>query len=464
MQFVRRSRQGIQGLQPRICGQDRTSAALLSPIGLRSQKRYDLPKMTQRDETRALDALLDEILTDAYGDDEQLWALHAACEDRVALPADAYVIGEPISVIGFDYDGNERRGLTATCRREDGGDYVVSLPDVHFPPSSEGARYVAAYRKWLGLDSLPDSGAPVPQGPVDPAVGRARRKRPPLRRRHHATESDLDLSGPVELIVLSVKKKAARCLIPGTDREISLRAQVWRLVPGEIATVRPRKQWSYAGHPYLSGEIEASRLDVPALGLTSLVLSPTGTWDPSLEYWGEEPLDECFQPIVASGPRPQFEMEQVLPGADPSDPFGDPLIEAGDLSAAGDVEGARRLLMELLRADLRCLDAHAHLGNFEFDHLPQQAIRHYEVGVRIGELALDNGFSGVLPWGFIDNRPFLRCLHGYGLCLWKLGRVEEAAAVFERMLWLNPTDNQGVRFLIRSVKAGEEWRPDEEEY
>jgi hypothetical protein len=27
-------------------------------------------------------------------------------------------------------------------------------------------------------------------------------------------------------------------------------------------------------------------------------------------------------------------------------------------------------------------------------------------------------FDGVLPWGQIDNRPFLRCMHGFGLCLW----------------------------------------------
>ena len=114
--------------------------------------------------------------------------------------------------------------------------------------------------------------------------------------------------------------------------------------------------------------------------------------------------------------------------------------------------------MEMLRADLRCLDAHGHLGNFAFDHLPTEAIRHYEVAIRIGELSLEPDFSGVLPWGFIDNRPFLRCLHGYGLCLWKLGRIQEAAAVFERLLWLNPTDNQGIRFLIGPVKEGEEWQ------
>ena len=34
------------------------------------------------------EALLDEILTDAYGDDEQLWAIRQAFEDNVKVPAD----------------------------------------------------------------------------------------------------------------------------------------------------------------------------------------------------------------------------------------------------------------------------------------------------------------------------------------------------------------------------------------
>ena len=77
--------------------------------------------------------------------------------------------------------------------------------------------------------------------------------------------------------------------------------------------------------------------------------------------------------------------------------------------------------------------------------------------MRIGELSLGDDFTGVLPWGFIDNRPFLRCMHGYGLCLWRLGRFDVAEHIFEKMLWLNPSDNQGVRFLINEVKAKTAW-------
>jgi hypothetical protein len=79
------------------------------------------------------------------------------------------------------------------------------------------------------------------------------------------------------------------------------------------------------------------------------------------------------------------------------------------------------------------------------------------MGIRIGELSLPPNFAGVLVWGHIYNRPFLRCLHGYGLCLWRLGKLGEAQEVFERLLSLNPNDNQGARFCWEDVRHGRSW-------
>jgi tetratricopeptide (TPR) repeat protein len=156
-------------------------------------------------------------------------------------------------------------------------------------------------------------------------------------------------------------------------------------------------------------------------------------------------------------------MEQVMPGVDPDDYDSDPICESNDLKNSGDFDAAFKILMGLCQADLRCLDAHSHLGSFVFDSMPEVALRHYEVGLRIGELSLGPSFDGLLHWGLIDNRPFLRCMHGYGLCLWRLGRFEEAEQIFDRMLWLNPSDNQGVRFLIDDVKARIPWEECQDE-
>ena len=402
------------------------------------------PRGHHNNDFTALDELIEDITVDAYGDDEGLWAFRQVFEDDVNPPANAFVIGEPVSVVEIGYDGNERRGLTAKCRREDGSEHLVAASDVVLPKGSNGSLLLAAYRRWLGLEPYP-------------AVTQKHTRR---KRQHKVTDDDLDLGKPVELVVLSVKERAARCRLLGSNRVITLRkTRLWDVVPGEIVKIKPSKQWRYAGHPYLSGRIESTRLDVAALGVVPLRLEELGLWDPKRHYWGDEnePIDEWAKPIIARGPRPEFEMEQVLPGADPTDPFSDPITESNDLKDAGDRLQAIRILMELCQSDLRCLDAHAHLGNFDFDSMPEKAIHHYEVGLRIGELSLGDDFDGVLHWGLIDNRPFLRCMHSYGLCLWRLGHFDDAERVFERMLWLNPSDNQGVRFLIDDVKARTAW-------
>ena len=59
-----------------------------------------------------------------------------------------------------------------------------------------------------------------------------------------------------------------------------------------------------------------------------------------------EPIEEWSKPIFARGPRPEFEMEQVMPGADSGDPFEDPIIESNELKDAGDLSGAKKILMD----------------------------------------------------------------------------------------------------------------------
>jgi hypothetical protein len=279
--------------------------------------------------------------------------------------------------------------------------------------------------------------------------------------------AELPFEKSLDFVLLAVNDRggSGTCRLLGADREVALSTQGLRsAVPGEIVTVEPKKVRTYRGRTCLSGEITGVRLDVPALALVPLKLEDCGMWEPSEHYWGEEgePLEEWAKPIFERGPRPEFELEQVVPGdeQDPNGPITDgPILEAIALNDRGHTSEARKVLMGLLAQDLRCLDAHAHLGNFHFgpESLVKTALKHYEVGVRIGELSLGQDFSGLLPWAWVDNRPFMRCLHGYGLCLWRLGRLSEARAVFDRMLWLNPTDNQGARFLLADMKAGKKW-------
>jgi hypothetical protein len=122
----------------------------------------------------------------------------------------------------------------------------------------------------------------------------------------------------------------------------------------------------------------------PRAGLHTLVplqLHPRGVWDPDEEYWGEEgePIEEWAKLIIAHGPRPMYEMQQVLPGADPENPDSDPILKANNLRDAGRKGRARQLLERLLMKDLRCLDAH--LGSLAFSDNVRSALWHYERGM-----------------------------------------------------------------------------------
>lgn len=289
---------------------------------------------------------------------------------------------------------------------------------------------------------------------------RARAER--LERPDPLSESDPEDGSRVDAVVLKVGEQSARVRIFGEEGQVTFRTtRSWWLVPGLVITLVLRKRWTWRGDAYASGTFENPRIDVPRLELTPLPLrlyaekydlrsayEPFEDPDPYAPRWREltaEPrVAWDFDPI-AWGTFPDEEPEESLMG------------EATELVEAGDFAEARDLLMKVLLCDLRCLDAHAHLGHMEFPSDPRVAILHYEVGVRIGELSLPPGFDGVLIWGRVDNRPFLRCLHGYGLCLWRLGRPQEALAVFERILAFNPNDNQGVRFLLEDLERGRTW-------
>jgi len=102
----------------------------------------------------------------------------------------------------------------------------------------------------------------------------------------------------------------------------------------------------------------------------------------------EGPLAALWREVAAR-PRTVYEIQQVLPGADPDEPWSDPVLRAAELHDGGEREEARDALMILLHQDLRCLDAHAHLGNWSFsEYSLDTALAHYEVGVRIGEQSI----------------------------------------------------------------------------
>ena len=62
-------------------------------------------------------------------------------------------------MVKFHFQGNQRRGLTAKCRRVDGCEYEVTASEVALPANTPGSHHLAAYPKWMGVLTLSTRGS-----------------------------------------------------------------------------------------------------------------------------------------------------------------------------------------------------------------------------------------------------------------------------------------------------------------
>ncbi|NTF98287.1 tetratricopeptide repeat protein [Rhizobium rhizogenes] len=128
--------------------------------------------------------------------------------------------------------------------------------------------------------------------------------------------------------------------------------------------------------------------------------------------------------------------------------------DTGQLSLARCVKA----LTELVATYPDFIDGHAHLG---FALLEQgkasRALEACHSGYDLATAMIPSSYRGVIEWGWLENRPFLRAAQGVALCHQQLGQRQQTIEVMQRMLKWNPNDNQGIRFLIASeyLRAGD---------
>lgn len=104
-----------------------------------------------------LDALIDELTVDCYGDEEQLTGFLTGAEEALVAGEIAAIAGTQVRVIAVDCPSDLRRGLTALCER-DRHRYELSLADIRFGDASELGLIADAYRRWLGCNPHPAAG------------------------------------------------------------------------------------------------------------------------------------------------------------------------------------------------------------------------------------------------------------------------------------------------------------------
>eukprot|EP01036_Dinobryon_divergens_P032915 gene32915-42600_t len=83
----------------------------------------------------------------------------------------------------------------------------------------------------------------------------------------------------------------------------------------------------------------------------------------------------------------------------------------------------------------------------------EQALSYYEKSIQLGAISIGRfAMNGVIRWGIIKNRAYLRSIHGKILTLEKLGRFSEEMFERERLLAMEPEDHLQVRYRVMQSK------------
>lgn len=144
-------------------------------------------------------------------------------------------------------------------------------------------------------------------------------------------------------------------------------------------------------------------------------------------------------------------------------PLLDEFDDLLDTYQSGEMNDKRYIteLNRLIRQEPDFIDLHAHLS-FAFleQDKPKKSLDAALAGLAAGNRLIPESFSGVIEWGYVENRPYLRALQGAMLAYVRLRRHKDAATLIDKMLACNPNDNQGSRYLLGSevLRAGDKER------
>ncbi|MBI2938534.1 MAG: tetratricopeptide repeat protein [Thaumarchaeota archaeon] len=115
---------------------------------------------------------------------------------------------------------------------------------------------------------------------------------------------------------------------------------------------------------------------------------------------------------------------------------------------------AERKLVKIIESSPHAFDAYSQLAYILWEcKQTKEAIELLKEGFSKAKELFPKGFvlgASKLPWGVLENRPFLRMYGSLGVRYWDLGDFTAAKKIFEDIVEMNPDDNQGVRELLCS--------------
>jgi hypothetical protein len=109
---------------------------------LKPEPKTNLPSLSKA----KLEALIEEAIVDAYGEDEQKVGLLTMIQEHLSLPFSVNILGVEAVVEKVDMTSDGR--IVAVCQR-DGMKQRIEILDLTLPkPAPVGAEWIAAYSYW----------------------------------------------------------------------------------------------------------------------------------------------------------------------------------------------------------------------------------------------------------------------------------------------------------------------------
>ena len=105
-------------------------------------------RWTDKLDPKAVDEALEDATVDCHDEEERHTGLLSVIEDEVEFPFPALVMGEKVSVVGFEWPEDDSFGLDFMCEH-DGKRHRVEARSVDLiEPFPKGHLYIAAYLQW----------------------------------------------------------------------------------------------------------------------------------------------------------------------------------------------------------------------------------------------------------------------------------------------------------------------------
>ncbi len=235
-----------------------------------------------------------------------------------------------------------------------------------------------------------------------------------------------------QYIVLKLNNMGYRTRDLETGKIVSVKSAIdFKTFELDTITLEIEKEWEFKKTSYVSGTVLKSELLLENINVPPLEYDKVGLHEYEFkDYTGYG----FFRPDI------------------------DPITEATEMEPQKRYDALARLWEKFPQ----CIDALVHMGtmSFESKRAFKSMFNCLSGAIHIAEQRLPIDDEAQFPWILLNNRPYLRALHGLCLWYWKGGDFEKAEALAEKILRLNPMDNQGARFVLAAVKSREEYTPD----